>query len=212
MTVLADTGVLIAVADRREPRHASCAAVLRAHHGQMAMTAPAVAEASWMIESRLGPEAEARFLGLVTTGEINVVDLTRDDYLRCVELIHTYADMGLGLVDASIVTLAERLGIAHHRYAQPPGLHRGPPRPHRSVRAHPLTTSPPVPAQAPSPLSSPQAVSVGWKTEPLVTDPAPTPPRPCEYRPATNRASVALASVLAAVAVGLVSLFGVPAR
>ena len=112
MTVLADTGVLVSAADRREPRHDDCAEVLRSHHGQMVMPAPVVAETSWMVESRLGPQAEARFLRLVTSGEIEVVDLTAADYLRCVELIDTYADLRLGLVDASIVAVAERLGIA----------------------------------------------------------------------------------------------------
>ena len=112
MTVLADTGVLVSAADSREPRHADCAKVLRSHHGQMAMSAPVVAETSWMIESRLGPKAEARFLRLVTSGEIEVIDLSLADYLRCVELIETYADLGLGLVDASVVTIAERLSIA----------------------------------------------------------------------------------------------------
>lgn len=112
MTVLADTGVLVSAADSREPRHADCAKVLRSHHGQMVMSAPVVAETSWMIESRLGPKAEARFLRLVTSGEIEVIDLSLADYLRCVELIETYADLGLGLVDASVVTIAERLSIA----------------------------------------------------------------------------------------------------
>lgn len=32
------------------------------------------------------------------------------DYQRCAELIETYADLGLGLVDASVVTVAENLG------------------------------------------------------------------------------------------------------
>jgi hypothetical protein len=112
VTVLADTGVLVSAADSREPRHADCAEALRSHHGQMAMSAPVVAETSWMIESRLGPKAEARFLRLVTSGEIEVIDLSLADYLRCVELIETYADLGLGLVDASVVTIAERLSIA----------------------------------------------------------------------------------------------------
>ncbi|MGC9962566.1 MAG: PIN domain-containing protein [Acidimicrobiales bacterium] len=68
MTVLADTGVLVSAADSREPRHVDCAEVLRSHHGQMVMSAPVVAETSWMIESRLGSQAEARFLRLVTSG------------------------------------------------------------------------------------------------------------------------------------------------
>jgi len=102
---------MVSAADRDEPRHRDCAEVLRAHHGELVITAPVVAETAWMIESRLGPAAEARFLGLVTTGELEVIDLTLDDYARCVELIETYADLGLGLVDASVVTIAERLGI-----------------------------------------------------------------------------------------------------
>jgi predicted nucleic acid-binding protein len=109
VAVALDTGVMVSAADRDEPRHRDCAEVLRAHHGELVMTAPVVAETAW--KSRLGPAAEARFLGLVTTGELHVIDLTLDDYARCVELIETYADMGLGLVDASVVTIAERLGI-----------------------------------------------------------------------------------------------------
>lgn len=48
----------------------------------------------------------------MTSGELRVVDLVLPDYQRCVTLIERYADLGLGLVDASIVTVAENLGIA----------------------------------------------------------------------------------------------------
>jgi predicted nucleic acid-binding protein len=58
-----------------------------------------------------GPAAEVRFIRLVTTGELRVVDLDVADYERCAALIETYADMGLGLVDASIVTVAENLTV-----------------------------------------------------------------------------------------------------
>ena len=39
------------------------------------------------------------------------MDLTLADWERCIELIDTYADLGLGLVDGSVVAVAERLGI-----------------------------------------------------------------------------------------------------
>lgn len=38
-------------------------------------------------------------------------DLSATDWGRCAELIDQYADLGLGLVDASVVAVAERLGI-----------------------------------------------------------------------------------------------------
>jgi predicted nucleic acid-binding protein len=34
------------------------------------------------------------------------------DWDRAVELVETYSDLGLGLVDASVVAVAERLGIS----------------------------------------------------------------------------------------------------
>ena len=111
MAVAVDTGVILSAADTDETRHEECAGILRRHHGELVIPAPAVAETAWMIESRLGPAAEARFLRLLTTGELDVIDLTLDDYDRCVQLIETYADMGLVLVDASVVTIAERLRI-----------------------------------------------------------------------------------------------------
>lgn len=109
MSVVVDTGVFVSAADTDEPRHADCAGQLTTHRGQLVTTAAVVAETAWLIEDRLGPAAEARFLTMVIN-DVRVVDLTKVDYQRCIELIDRYADMGLGLVDASIVAIAERLG------------------------------------------------------------------------------------------------------
>lgn len=74
--------------------------------------APVIPETCWQIERNLGPRSEATFLRLVVTGDLAVVDLAVADYQRCVELIEHYADLGLGLVDASVVTIAENHEIA----------------------------------------------------------------------------------------------------
>lgn len=113
--MLIDTGVVVAAADVDEPRHEDCAQLLADHRGRIGTTAPALAETAWLLEDRLGPVAEARFLTLAATGTLTVVDLTVEDYRRCIELISTYSDLGLGIVDASLVTIAERLG--HTRLA-----------------------------------------------------------------------------------------------
>ena len=70
-----------------------------------------IAETAWMIESVVGPTAEAAFVASAANGELGVEDLEADDYRRCAELIERYADLGLGLVDASVVAVAERLGV-----------------------------------------------------------------------------------------------------
>ncbi len=110
--LLVDTGVFLAAADRREAQHAACVDVMGAHRGELVTTAPVIAESAWLIERRLGVAAEAALLRLVTTGDVRVVDLSMGDCERCIGLIEQYADLGLGFVDASIVAVAERLGVA----------------------------------------------------------------------------------------------------
>lgn len=100
MTVIVDTGVLLAAADVDDADHERCAQLLRKHRGMLRVPAPAVPECSWQVEHNLGAASEARFLRLITAGELTVIDLTVADYARCIELIETYADLGLGLVDA----------------------------------------------------------------------------------------------------------------
>jgi predicted nucleic acid-binding protein len=110
--IVVDTGVLLGAADADDADHDRCSAVLRDHRGELRVPAPVVVETAWQIETNLGPPSEARFLRLVTGGELEVVELNLDDYRRCVELIETYTDMGLGLVDASVVAIAERLEVS----------------------------------------------------------------------------------------------------
>ena len=109
--LLVDTGVFISAADRDEPRHAECAELLRTHP-DLSVTAPVIPETAWPLEDRLGPEAEVRFLRFVTGDRMGIVELTRADYDRSVELIAMYADLGLGFVDASVVAVGERLGVS----------------------------------------------------------------------------------------------------
>ena len=42
---------------------------------------------------------------------LQVIDLALGDYARRVALIEQYADLGLGLVDASVIAIAENRGI-----------------------------------------------------------------------------------------------------
>ncbi len=52
------------------------------------------------------------FLRFVISDSVLIVDLTAADWSRSLELVGQYLDRPLGLVDASIVAVAERLGIS----------------------------------------------------------------------------------------------------
>lgn len=70
-----------------------------------------VTEVVYLLGTRLGPEAEVRFLGSLASGELVVEDVNASDWIRVAELVWTYRDLPLGTVDASLVAAAERLGI-----------------------------------------------------------------------------------------------------
>jgi predicted nucleic acid-binding protein len=109
--IVVDTGVLYAVADGADHDHDACDDLLAAHRGRLVVPVPVIVETAWLIEDRLGPAAEAAFLRSVASGELTRVELADADWDRVVALIDTYADLGLGLVDASVVAVAERLDI-----------------------------------------------------------------------------------------------------
>lgn len=55
--------------------------------------------------------AFAGFVGDIRLGAYNLANLDGIDVDRSVELAETYASLDLGIVDASVVALAERLGV-----------------------------------------------------------------------------------------------------
>lgn len=68
-------------------------------------------EVCWLLDRHVGAAAEASFLRSVAHGTIRVENILASDYERMAELVDTYADLRLGMVDASVIAVAERLGI-----------------------------------------------------------------------------------------------------
>jgi predicted nucleic acid-binding protein len=114
MRTLLDTGPLIAAADRTDKHHVVCSELLEElarGTGGLLVPTPVVVEVCWMVKKFRGPGAEADFLELVASEELQLVEMTRNDVRRIAEIVRQYADFPLGMVDASVVALAERLGI-----------------------------------------------------------------------------------------------------
>jgi len=107
--LLVDTNVCLAAGDSRARRHSECLALIKAHRGALASTAPVIAETGWLLLDRDGPNAQQEFIGSILTGDITVIDLTPDDWTRVHELVATYADTSLDIIDASVIAVAERL-------------------------------------------------------------------------------------------------------
>ena len=71
-----------------------------------------ITEAVYFIGTRLGVEAEARFLGDLASGDFITEPVRAGDWLRITELVHRYRNVPLGTVDASVAATAERLGVS----------------------------------------------------------------------------------------------------
>ncbi len=108
--LIVDTGPLLATADRNDPDHHICRALLEAEPGQLTTTAMVIAEAAYLICRQLGPSAEAALYTSITSHELVVANLSDADWKRVGELVTSYASLPLGGTDASLVAIAERLG------------------------------------------------------------------------------------------------------
>ena len=64
----------------------------------------------WTRKRGGGPDAFARLVADIADGAYTVPDLTEGDLIRAAQLERTYHDLDLGLVDASVIALCERLG------------------------------------------------------------------------------------------------------
>ncbi|NNN21819.1 MAG: PIN domain-containing protein [Acidimicrobiales bacterium] len=98
--VIVDTGPLLAAADLDDNHHVACAKLLRERQRKLLVPACVVVEVSWLLERNLGPTAEAAFLKSIGEGDISVLDLNSNDYIRASELVVKYANLNLGMVDA----------------------------------------------------------------------------------------------------------------
>ncbi|HEU5002851.1 MAG TPA: PIN domain-containing protein [Actinomycetota bacterium] len=111
MAVLVDAGPLYAAIDADDRHHAASRALLEQHPGPLMVPTLVVSEVSYLAATRLGVEAEVRFLGDLAAGTLIAEPVHAADWLRMATLVARYRDLPLGTVDASIVAAAERLGI-----------------------------------------------------------------------------------------------------
>jgi len=109
MAILVDTGILYALADADDRWHQAANAWLEDVSELLIVSVTALPEVAYLLHTRLGAAAELAFVQSLAGGELEVEDLRRADLVRSAEVMRRYPE--IGLVDASIVAMAERLKI-----------------------------------------------------------------------------------------------------
>ena len=110
--LVVDAGPLVAAASTRDRNHERCVALLSDAPGPLVVPALVVTEVAYFLADRVGPSAERLFARSLQEGELEVEPVEPHDWARICELLDEYADLPLGVVDASVVAACERLGVA----------------------------------------------------------------------------------------------------
>lgn len=106
--LVVDAGPLYAAAATRDRNHQRSVDLLVAAPRPLLVPALVVTEVTYLLGDRIGPHAELAFARSLAHGELLVEPVLDADWARIAELTGQYADLPLGIVDASIVALAER--------------------------------------------------------------------------------------------------------
>ena len=112
MKVVADTGPLVAAANVRDEAHALAAELVTALGRGLTVLDTVLVEVDHLLRGRVGRHAARAFLGSLAAGEHEAAYLTPGLFRRAVAFDASYADLDLGLTDASVMAYAERHGAA----------------------------------------------------------------------------------------------------
>jgi uncharacterized protein len=110
VALVLDTGPILALLDAGDPAHARSVAMVEELREDLVVPACVLVEVDYWAHKLLGQESWDVFVEDIASGAYRLEALTLDDLERAAELEREYADLDLGLVDASVIALCERLG------------------------------------------------------------------------------------------------------
>ena len=110
--LLCDTGVLLAAGNVKDHHHAASLALMRTAEGPLLVPSPVLGEIGYLLQSRVGPHAEVTFLKSFRGNGFHVAEVDAGDIPRMAELVEQYMSLPLGIVDAAVIAIAERLNLS----------------------------------------------------------------------------------------------------
>jgi predicted nucleic acid-binding protein len=110
MPLLVDTGILYALADTSDAWHTRARAYVESTRDTLLTPVTILPEIAYLLRHRIGPHAEGALVRSLAAGELAVENLTRRDWHRIQEVMTKYEQ--IGLVDATLVAVAERLKLS----------------------------------------------------------------------------------------------------
>jgi len=107
--IIVDTSGLLCLLDAGEAEHPRVRACVAEEPGPLVTVDFVLAETDYLVLRRLGRQAERDFLAQVMEGAVLRETVTDDDLARATKIIEQFADQELGLTDAAVMAVSERL-------------------------------------------------------------------------------------------------------
>jgi predicted nucleic acid-binding protein len=128
--VVCDTGPLLSAVNQRDQAHRLAVSLIATLRRDLLVPDPVIVEVDHLLRARIGPHAARAFLHDLADGAHTVAYLTPGLLRQAVDLDQRYADLDLGVVDASVMAIAERWSLPiltfdfpHFRPTRPPRGH-----------------------------------------------------------------------------------------
>jgi len=107
---VADTGAIVALIDADDRHHEGILDLFERDPQGWVLPWAILPEVDYIVHSELGGEVERAFVEDLANGAFVVEWGEAADLSRASELCRTYRDLELGLVDAVVMAIAERIG------------------------------------------------------------------------------------------------------
>ena len=106
--IVIDTGGLYAALDGNEALHGRAVAALVSAPPPRFISPFVLAELDYLVGTRVGHEAQLSLADEVTRGAYQLEPFTAEDLGHARRIMERYADLRIGLADASVVVIANR--------------------------------------------------------------------------------------------------------
>ncbi len=103
--VIADSGFLVALGIRRDPRHEAAKSFLSGYKGEIIVPSPVVVESCFFFSTA----ARISLLDWLGKGPAKVAELPPQAYAEIGAILMRYASLDLDFADAAIVWLADKI-------------------------------------------------------------------------------------------------------
>jgi predicted nucleic acid-binding protein len=107
--IVADTGAILALLDKDDRHHRRLRAHYEENPDEWLLPWAILPEVDYLVGAELGARAQEAFLGDLIEGAFAVEYGREGDLVRAGEIGRKYRSLRLGLVDAVVIAIAERL-------------------------------------------------------------------------------------------------------